>query len=188
MEQISFKHELKHVVINYENWKDFYNLSTQGQSRFFSKLRLVGACFGSLFLTSIIIGLISSSSDGPDTKSAFFDVKNVGLFVIIGSFVSAYFVQKILVGKSLKRNFEDDPTIRAPQDYLFGDSGFSIITSNTQSTYGWGQIAFIKENENLLVLYLSKMRACVIPKKYFKEKEFILDYIKERIQSSKIQK
>ena len=72
---------------------------------------------------------------------------------------------------------EDDSGL-ADLKALFGDDGFRVIYPNGESRYSWSEVSEIKELENYIVLYLGKVRAYLIPKKYIIRRDFNLDKIR----------
>lgn len=91
---------------------------------------------------------------------------------------SLIYVLLILLGMFFKffREYKSDSLIRQEMTYILTSNSISQVTKKVTATYYWNDFITIKEQKDLFLLYLSKTRAMVIPKTFFKNTEDIRQF------------
>jgi hypothetical protein len=72
-----------------------------------------------------------------------------------------------------------------PKAYIFYDYGIHIQTQTRTATRRWSEVFAIKDVGKLLLVYTTPKLAYVIPKRYFRSREEMQQFISEIIENMK---
>ncbi len=97
------------------------------------------------------------------------------ILVLLSSLI---YVLLILLGMFFKffREYKNDSLIRQEMTYILTSNSIRQVTQKVTATYYWNDFITIKEQKDLFLLYLSKTRAIIIPKTFFKNTEDIRQF------------
>ena len=89
----------------------------------------------------------------------------------------------------IKSVFYSESLLKLEQNYFANMDGISIKTEQTNALYLWNDIIASKEYKDMFILQVSKIKAMVIPKRYFSSEDDIKCFkslIIEKSMSSKV--
>jgi hypothetical protein len=80
-----------------------------------------------------------------------------------------------------KKVFSTDKFLQEEQEYEFGDAGFTVSSPHGRSEIPWNMVYKVKHTKNFISIYLSNIRAFVIPARLLGQEE--LKALQESLKS-----
>lgn len=71
------------------------------------------------------------------------------------------------------------PTFRKPLSYTFGEEGILVQQDEAEMLTGWNEVVRVVENRRSILVYMSAVRAYILPKKQYAEQ---VDAVREQLQ------
>jgi hypothetical protein len=135
-----------------------------------------------LFFMALSAGFsfFSTSGAGNFSDNYFPFLAMLALFLILLP-VSVYL--------NAKKSFESDRLIQEEQSYEFDDEGFDISSSYSKSRITWDKIYRVDADKKYICLYISKVKAFLLPKRFFSadgDIKALLNTIKGKIDKKNI--
>ncbi|SFG85629.1 YcxB family protein [Sporolactobacillus nakayamae] len=131
--------------LTYKEFKTF--------NRYHSK-RIVQIGFLTLWIIVFLINLTSMSWILSLTISLIIAILTVALI-------------KILLNFHFRKEFRSDQILKKGAQFVVNDSGVTILRENSKTQYEWNDIFSFQQYKELFLLYVSKNKAIVIPRRYF---------------------
>ncbi|SFE28075.1 YcxB-like protein [Lentibacillus persicus] len=127
----------------------------------------------------------------------FLDILRVNLLFIqvvlalILSLIAAtlmYFWFRLVIRFRSTSEYKSDQQIRSEVIYTFCDDGINQKRSNSNIYYEWDDVISIYEHQNMYLLYVSKFKAIILPKRFFEtedQKELFKQVVCKNITTQK---
>ena len=71
------------------------------------------------------------------------------------------------------------PTFRKPLSYTFGEEGILVRQEEAEMLTGWNEVVRVVENRRSILVYMSAVRAYILPKKQYAEQ---VDAVKKQLK------
>ncbi|WP_078552038.1 YcxB family protein [Bacillus alkalicellulosilyticus] len=110
------------------------------------------------------------------------------VLALIFSLILIYGVKKILKKRVIKE-YESDQRIKNEISYVIHREGIIQQLKRSNNHYDWTDLHFAAEYEEMFLLYISKQKAIVLPKRFFESHDDISlfkELISKNIETSKI--
>ncbi|WP_176557807.1 YcxB family protein [Sporolactobacillus terrae] len=131
--------------LTYKEFKTF--------NRFHLK-RIVQISFITLWITVFLINL---------TNKSWIPSLTISLIIAILTIL----LIKILLNARVRKEFRSDQVLKKDAQFVVYDSGITILRENSKTHYDWTAISSFQQYKALFLLYVSKNKAIVIPRRYF---------------------
>ncbi|MGD0565863.1 MAG: YcxB family protein [Candidatus Goldiibacteriota bacterium] len=147
---------------------------------FSTRFKIINVIIILLMAATLIISLMSGKSFWSFIKSFLPVIVFYGIYLIL---------MPVLVYFNVKKIFESDRIIQEEQVYEFNGEGFTVTTSYGKSFTGWDKIFSASADKNNISFFTSRIRAFLLPKKYFTSEaqiEALLAAMREKIEKKKL--
>ncbi|MBU9722366.1 MULTISPECIES: YcxB family protein [Bacillaceae] len=88
------------------------------------------------------------------------------VLALIMSLITIYSVKKSIKKRAIKE-YESDQRIKNEISYTFSNEGINQHAGLSNNFYEWREIYLAKEHEKMFLLYTSKHKAIILPKRFF---------------------
>ncbi|MBU9713977.1 YcxB family protein [Evansella tamaricis] len=89
-----------------------------------------------------------------------------GVLALVISLITIFSVKKSLKQRAMKE-YESDKRIKNEISYTFSGEGISQQTGRSNNFFEWSDIHLAREYEEMFLLYISKHKAIILPKRFF---------------------
>ncbi|WP_079478882.1 YcxB family protein [Halobacillus salinus] len=96
---------------------------------------------------------------------------------------------KIALNHRSASEYKSDPTLRSAITYTFGEEAIKQEKGESTSYFGWNDILSVQEHRGMYLLYLSKYKAIVLPKRFFEteaQQDSFQDVVASHVDASKL--
>ncbi len=119
-------------------------------------------CFG---IVAVVVGVQSIGGGNSSSTLAYF---MLGILFIIGN--------PIMLWNKAKQQVKRTPAFQKPLTYEFGEEGVTISQEKTSELIKWEQISKVSTTSTMALVYVSRVRAFILPKDAFKDQ--YADFVK----------
>ncbi|MBA2175984.1 YcxB family protein [Halobacillus locisalis] len=112
-------------------------------------------------------------------------------WALVFSLIPAGFIVGVMnlgVHRRSSKLYHSDPKLKKTMTYAFREDGIHLTTEKSYNYFEWSDLVSVYEYEEMFVLYVSKTKAIVLPKRFFeteKQQERFNQFVHERITISK---
>ncbi|MUV37875.1 hypothetical protein JNUCC1_01681 [Lentibacillus sp. JNUCC-1] len=170
-----------HGALSYEEFKQFQHYH----------LRLVGL-IGSittfvLFAPILFIMMRIIFSDILGMDLLLIEAVLAFILSLVGA-VLVYLWFKLIIRYRSSSEYKSDQDIRNDVFYTFGDDGIHLNRTNSNKYYDWSDVRSIHELQEMYLLYVSKYKAIILPKRFLEtdeQKQLLKQIIRRNITTQK---
>ncbi|MBM7587638.1 hypothetical protein JOC86_004212 [Bacillus pakistanensis] len=148
-------------TLNYKEFKKYFRYHTR---------KLVWGYF--LFVVVLFLFLFRDSM--------FEDWFSVVFTLVLSFILSGVFtlILMFLMQMRVRKEYKSDQLIKNQITYRISDEGIHQKNGRSNAYFEWGNIISAHEHKELFLLYISKNKAVVLPKRYFNSSEEISSFKK----------
>ncbi|NQD68452.1 YcxB family protein [Bacillus haikouensis] len=113
-----------------------------------------------------------------------FNFGDMAAVLLISSTVSVciavmiFLYAKVIIRVKATREYKSDQLIKNELIYTFSDTGIHQKRGRSINDIDWNEIAAIKEHHSMFLIYVSRNKAMIIPKRFFESDEEIKQFKK----------
>lgn len=111
------------------------------------------------------------------------------ILALILSFLVILFVKKIILKRQATKEYESDQLAKTETCYTFSNEGVNQKVRRSNNHYSWSDFQLSIELEEMFLLYVSKRKALVLPKRFFSSNddiELFKRIVSENMDNSKM--
>lgn len=121
---------------------------------------------------SLIIGIPADNEEG------LFMALLVVVIVALPGTLLIYFILRLAIYIRAKQEFKSNPGLYKDLTYHFSPEGIRLEQGRSVVYHEWSQILSVRETPAMFILFISKNRAIVAPKRFFSSEEDIRQFQK----------